>query len=95
MRSHFDKVDVQTLIAVTIFTQAFALQVFEIDPPAMLWRQVRCEFVHRPWRSFADTGDVLLNLGRQASYVMRIPSVFFGDNAAFGERANMTPKQKT
>jgi hypothetical protein len=36
VRSHFDKVDVQTLIAVAIFAQAFALQVFEIDPPAML-----------------------------------------------------------
>ena len=84
-RTYRNEVNVETLISVAKFAQAFALKVFEIDPPAFLVRRVRREIMLGAGRSLADTGDVMANLNGQIVDVVRIPRVFLTYSAAFGK----------
>jgi hypothetical protein len=85
MRTNGNEVNVETLISVAKFTQAFASQIFEVDPPASLLRRIGGEIMLGAGRSLADTVDVLSNLDRQIVDMMRIPRVFLMYSAAFGK----------
>ncbi|UPJ63804.1 hypothetical protein [Bradyrhizobium sp. 191] len=84
-RTYRSEVNVETLISVAKFAQAFALKVFEIDPPAFLVRRVGREIMLAGGRSLADTGDVMANLNGQIVDVVRIPRVFLTYSAAVGK----------
>jgi hypothetical protein len=45
MRTNGNEVNVETLISVAKFTQAFASQIFEVDPPASLLRRIGGEIM--------------------------------------------------
>jgi hypothetical protein len=89
-----NEVNIETLIASSVFAQAFALQVFKVDPPAMLLRRVGRKIVHRTWGAVANARDIVPNLSRKNSDVLWIPRVVVTDRAALGNRRKLSAQQK-
>jgi hypothetical protein len=63
-RAHLNEIDIKTLIPAAKLAQALAVEIFEIDPPTLLLRQVGCEIMLGSRWSFADACDVLSNFSR-------------------------------
>ena len=82
MRTYRNEVNVETLISVAKFAQAFALKIFEVDPPAFFVRRVGREIMLGSGRSLADTADVMAHLNRQIVDMVGIPRVFVMYSAA-------------
>jgi hypothetical protein len=93
MRAHLNEVHVETLVASTIFAQAFASKVLKINPPPVIARQVSCKLVLRDRRPLADSRDVVPDLGRQAVYMLVIPGRVSIRGGASGERRRFAQKQ--
>ena len=83
--AHFDEVDVQTLVASTIFAKPIAPQVFKVDSPTFFPRRIGCEVMLGARLSFADPSDVLPDVSRQMIYVVGIPRVILVYGAPLGK----------
>jgi hypothetical protein len=94
MRTYGDEIDVETLIAVAIFAQAIASQIFKVNPPTLLVRIVGRKIMLGGGRSFADTSDVLSNLNRKIVNVVRVPRITLNHGTAFGKSREFATKQK-
>lgn len=85
MRPDLDEIDVQALIMMTkVAPQALAVQVLEVDTPALVSRKVGGEIVLGRGRPFANRGDILSDLSGQPLDVTGIPWVVSGAAAASG-----------
>jgi hypothetical protein len=85
VRPYLDEVDVQALTTLPISAlQTVAVEVLEVDAPALLLREVGGEFMLGGGRPSANRANVLPDLGGQPVDVMGIPWIVFANAAASG-----------
>jgi hypothetical protein len=84
-RTDSNEINVQTLIASTIFAQTLASKVFEVYSPTLLLRGVACKIMLGAGRPLADSRDVLPDFSGQIIDVMRIPRFILVHGASFGK----------
>jgi hypothetical protein len=94
VRTHRNKVYIQTLIASTVLAQTVASKVFKVYAPALLGWRVSCKVMLSVGRPFTDSGDILPDFGGQIIDVMRIPGIVLVHGAALGESRRSTANQK-
>ncbi|WP_456753800.1 MULTISPECIES: hypothetical protein [unclassified Bradyrhizobium] len=85
MRALGNEVDIEALVASAILSDHAALQIFEVDPPALLLRRVGREVVLRDRRPLANPGNVLPHIDGQIVDVMVIKRIMLVAHAALGE----------
>jgi hypothetical protein len=95
MRAHFHEVDVQTLVAMTVFAaQAAAAKVLKVYPPTVFMGRIGSEFMPSAGRSLADYRNVPSDLRGKIAYAMSVPWLILDDGASFGDSREFTDKQK-
>jgi hypothetical protein len=95
MQADLHEVDVQTLVAMTVFAaQATASKVLKVYPPTVFMRRIGSEFMPSAGRSLADDRNVLSDLRGKIAYVMRVPWLILNDGTSFGESREFTDKQE-
>ncbi|UFX47867.1 hypothetical protein HAP47_0014860 [Bradyrhizobium sp. 41S5] len=85
MRALGYKIHIQALIASAIFPDHAALQIFEVDPPALFSRRVGRKVVLRDRRSLANSSNVLPHIEGQVVDVIVVKRIVFVAYAALGK----------
>ncbi|GIQ75202.1 hypothetical protein BraRD5C2_36430 [Bradyrhizobium sp. RD5-C2] len=80
-----DEVDIQALVASAIFPDHAALQIFEVDPPALFLRRVGREVVLCDRRALANSGNVLPHIEGQVVDVIVVKRIMFVAYTALGK----------
>jgi hypothetical protein len=82
------------LVSSPIFAKTAASKVLKVYSPAPLVWRVGCEFMLGVGRPFADSSNVLLDINRQITEMMRIPRIIRMSVAGFGKRSGFAAEQK-
>ncbi|WLA86197.1 MULTISPECIES: hypothetical protein [Bradyrhizobium] len=85
MRALGYEVHIHALVASAILPDHAALQIFEVDPPAIFLRRVGRKVVMRNRHSLANSGNVSPHVGRQIVDVIVIKRIVLVAYAAVGK----------